>query len=1513
MFSDLNNSGDIKELVLSNTKAYPSVNSPNDGGFNSEQNLRQFVKSIATKPFIIGQTEEDVAKSFKTTPSSFGIYFDSAMFSVDGYIFKIAPQSDISYDTPSLGERGSTFNTQYIQRFASDLCGYGKPDSQRVATKMNEFCFEEYNPEEYDPNSTESWNTLKSLWSSVVDTNTPIGFVRIAYTDGYLTDGLIIDTENSKIKFNSTTINKQVDLISYDASFEVDGKVDPDAIKTYIQSHSMSLTSPFGCVVLEDESHNPTQVNIYYPVFVKTIGSHKYITFEDIYNIQYKHDESAIGYTKNYPSTKSLFVDMDDNAPLNGIYSGSTPECQLVTKPTKLYKYQDMYSVSGGSATRKDFGTGISDIAETADFDLGQFFNKVTFENVKTIQSTDSSAQKVPYVKNTLSYYCLKVPDSECIQINNQYVPIAFMTSEGSLCPNGLIYTDTANSFGESYPIEGYVHYIYRKVADSIGTQISQVTFDDVITYIRSGTNAYSTYIAPAISVYLSLCYSSLMQYTVAPTFSVATDYLNDQASGCGIKLSSKAASNPNVTTDDFATYYDYTYTSYNYSGSGTGYTTETSTSKIRYNKDKTSDNWKIHDSIIKGKDIVGFDITYSYSPTDELSNNSKYLRFDDPANYMSRCSGADASTDTVPFKLQFIIQSGGRCALDTGSSGYINFSNTKLDQYLMPSYRGEGSRFVDPNKLLADINSLTTVSLSGTGNINDSLINSLNFRTKFNTWIACFDYVVDVVKDSQGYLCGKNIDEPTIYDGLRFFAKLPQDVTKDELFLFRLGVACTASIEDYNNETCLKYPDSTSGNSVTRRQSYIHISKIYGDNYKSFSECVSEITREVIEEALQGYDLSDFPTVYDALVDHINYGDKNQIEIVGNRGITYTENTAFKPNINSNVVFKYYRNRNVTPYRDYVEVYLDTSDSNNLTQANADSDFSIPIYCSGGDMCLTGCPSDEEHEQYGSSITYFADISPLPGDSAYLQDFGYYENPVHGVLKQGNRIYTIHIKAGTPFESGQKLIFEPMLCYYTAYKLTDDAVAHVPNNSELAERIEELRSEITYDDDAFINTINRPAKNLLCRYSGSQDGDILIKFSKPLERDDYELYFGTITCSNTSITSLTYAFLDENRNELQRGTIQTGNDIVKHISSSTSFNNPPAYLWISCGWNANHQTANGKVIVSDMMLCKKVEWDITDKYVEGLGNLADNFKSLCDRVTKNKLYSHSFPTYMVPRTGGDTQDIRLEFTLPMDDYVLYIKSCQFEGYICLVDSHGNESMKYPVENLTWDVVLRFDALTMKDTYNMTDVHHLKMYITNPSIISPGFQYAMLCTEAEWLISQEFVPSVSSLSYESYLSQLDSIKTTMGQLIDVSSKNMYPGGDVTGTSTTYIDMMTSDIEFRTSESYTLHISDFTSSVSNGPYDYILVYDDTGSESDWVVSDPISLLRHGYSNMASSTFMPESSTIKRIRVYGKTDHTTSGDIGAENIMICLKEFYELTERYVPYSPSNAELYDMINNL
>ena len=96
MFSDIKDQS-LNKIPMSDAKAYPSVNSPNGGGFNSEENLRWLTKKLATKPFIVGANDDEVNNAFGSNgEAGDGIYTKPGMFSIDGYVFKFARPEEIS-------------------------------------------------------------------------------------------------------------------------------------------------------------------------------------------------------------------------------------------------------------------------------------------------------------------------------------------------------------------------------------------------------------------------------------------------------------------------------------------------------------------------------------------------------------------------------------------------------------------------------------------------------------------------------------------------------------------------------------------------------------------------------------------------------------------------------------------------------------------------------------------------------------------------------------------------------------------------------------------------------------------------------------------------------------------------------------------------------------------------------------------------------------------------------------------------------------------------------------------------------------------------------------------------------------------------------------------------------------------------------------------------------------------------------------------------------------------------
>ena len=114
MFSDLTNTSN-NAVSLNNVKAYPSVNSPNDGGFNSEGNLRWLAKRFNTKPFITGNSQSQIESSFTSDGGAGnGVYILPGMISLDGYTIKFSAQENLDFDDDTSQSRYTTLNTQYL-------------------------------------------------------------------------------------------------------------------------------------------------------------------------------------------------------------------------------------------------------------------------------------------------------------------------------------------------------------------------------------------------------------------------------------------------------------------------------------------------------------------------------------------------------------------------------------------------------------------------------------------------------------------------------------------------------------------------------------------------------------------------------------------------------------------------------------------------------------------------------------------------------------------------------------------------------------------------------------------------------------------------------------------------------------------------------------------------------------------------------------------------------------------------------------------------------------------------------------------------------------------------------------------------------------------------------------------------------------------------------------------------------------------------------------------------------
>ena len=867
MFNDITNQS-LNKVSMSNAKAYPSVNSPNDGGFNSEENLRWITKKMTTKPFIIGQTDEDVNSSFgQTGAAGNGIYMKPGVFSVDGYMFKIANPENISFDAQSSDSSFMVFNTQNIQRFVHQLTNQGT--DKQIVTDMSKFVFDEYNPEK-------SENVIQN-WQTAYQNETCIGYIWNFYNGTYL-DALTQTTIDSKnyIVYE----NNNIQIINTTIDFASDSVI--DKIYTLISNNTIEIGQSFAIV---QDSEN---VVIFYPIYFKDLKNwnsttqsyttEQQIQFIDIFGLTYGYQIQTAG-SRSYPNTTNEFMDMTENKPFNSV---NFTDCVLTTYPKKYYNCLDLYSEpeSNYITTRNTSGDDVSTVAVGGNDPLlnikydgtNSLFTKIQYNN---IGSYFSDISDVKGIYNTLNYYCINTTllktDSYANNLLSTYSKVLFMTSDGSLCPYGLKYTNQNGKlsyFNKSRTIESYLHFVKRYYlyvqnnnASPTEDEINAVTIYDItnLTAFNSANGFFQTCLAPAISVYLQIAYGSLLENVFLKDTN--NTYSRIKAVGSGTTLYNNVhITHPSLISQDdneFNTYLKYTYNAQTYDEENV--TNTSTTTSIFTHKDINSDFDKTNNIVTKTtySSISSPSFTY-YSKLSSLSSNNvneyntaiKY-NIDDPVNFLRNCvrpSGLSTYPTISNFKFYNI---NSNLNLDSGVYIYnptISDRGVVLDSYLVPSKNYEmKSDFASPiNALINDDLSAyftchTMVSVSGEEQVN-SLINGICANWIQNCWSTNIPLTIQIHKDNLGYLRSVDLQNPGNYVGMDFEYKFPQDILDSDMYVSNMILSTTNVILDFDIETSTRNNDTTSDYVKHRREAFIHFDKLYGDNYISLEDFVDEL-----------------------------------------------------------------------------------------------------------------------------------------------------------------------------------------------------------------------------------------------------------------------------------------------------------------------------------------------------------------------------------------------------------------------------------------------------------------------------------------------------------------------------------------------------------------------------------------------------------------------------------------------------------------------------------------------
>lgn len=942
--------------TLSQIKAHPSVYSPNEGNFNSEDNLKWLANKLATKPFIIGKSNKDIKNNLKPVLKGNKIGIADGLFSIEGYTFKLAsdedPNRQISFDAPL----DTTSENVIVDTFAgSELINEiytntVSSDTYSVNCDFDSMCFDIYKPSSHT-DTDEDWEILNMNWNQAAKDSSSIGYIKLRYVNAIAS---VITKQDGKASYGPTSITIIDD--TYQASVEDEnGLADPDAIEQFIENQEFNtygLTNKDPFAIVESE----TVIDIYYPVFVRlhndSTKSNKLpiVYFKDIFGIEflqsqsYETDEEVVTdestpipelYTTNYyPNTNSYFFEMGGSStPL-----GNFTNCDKESYPNKAYQYQTLYNnLSTNSFTRKVFsdtgsasyypGTSfpsLTDIKESENSSNPVFIEKTLTQLVSLMPD---SGNLYDSIENTASYYCLNIPDEmlQTVPGKSTKVPVVFMCSNGTLCPNGIIVDNKGTTVTSEYPAEGYVHFIKRRYlidssdgsSDPTEEQINNLTMHDVCIGWAGFPLFYDTYIAKPLSIYFALCYSSLMENCIFKV-SGQTSTQAIKASGCGVALAANPPQSLVLDDQPDKVVQTYTYTGYEKNQGGQIVPVATMTSSIPYYKNVISDKDLIKGAEMpnQGKESIFGTIKYMKgipSAAVTIMNNASAgsadrakvaTLFDDPINYMQKCTKVAPTGDpTISSVTLYMINYANSYVTSTEKQV---FTSVILNEDALPTtpnveVTGQGTPYQVPYA--------TKYQLAGRFLTNkDSLSNSMRFYFDIDSWYGSIWEVINIKKDAQGYLCGRKISDsdPTIisddYDGIHFEQKVRNDFEDDDLGIYDVKVSSKLNMLGTGqgvNDKYILYSDSSN----VIRGAYIHIDKVYGDDDKS----LRQILRDIMSDA--DVDLSELLARIAALEENV----EGILNLIGDTTIegTITENIAnhtkeinkIKPKLNPYIV----------------------------------------------------------------------------------------------------------------------------------------------------------------------------------------------------------------------------------------------------------------------------------------------------------------------------------------------------------------------------------------------------------------------------------------------------------------------------------------------------------------------------------------------------------------------------------------------------------------------------------
>ena len=824
----------MSDILTKNVKSYPSIYSKNGGNINSEENMRWMTKRLTTKPYVINGLGLDGQN---------GINIGNGLESTDGYTIKISNTETISFDKEQnnyIRNLTDYYDQQSIvSKYTSDL-----------SADYTTFLFDVYNMDNSEINLPE----ITANYENALRNNLVIGYVYITYSDTDITSKFTII--NDVLKYKSTNVKKLPIQ-----SFSIDDMKDYSDV--YYTTASGSYTIYYPIKLRRKEVKVDGKITTKIVMYVKDVFGNT-IYYTDI--------------TKGnhlYPNTGSIWIDMNATLNLNKTVDSTYPlpfNISTTNQPTlsnRLYDYYSLMYVNDSIPTRKT-----SALPDDFDYNYATFGTDIltafTYNNsavfIKKELSQLVNNSNTITIYNNLDYYIIgslwngvsSFSASDMGRSIDFYttLPVAFVSSNGALCPNGLIVDD--QKYDNDLFIEGYLHWFKRLYLTVVKQNTAITDYDynavDVYEIINDSTqfrvgasivtmaDVYVQFILPAVCVWMNVCYSSCLGH-----------------SGFGTESTNKLVNNASTITGFTSAVYDYTVKVKGYnlpSDSTNPETLDEERTIYIYNEPNNDSVQKLGSYCINtDTETVGNCVNTFFIKRKELPlGTATYLNYlqymlNDPINWIRQCAVEDGdidalyncvrSTSNIPFYTYTVDE-------NTLTPTYITIdtgvNNICVDEWLMPMRSGHSVN----HSTHYDIDINTKFYPYG-GKLTKSLIHGMCIEYADYAWMISFPVVSDVHKDYLNYLLGNNVDTGK-YAGITFETRHEDDMADNDVFIGNMELCALPTTsghsymtsDDLDIKTAQFAMDTFSNEVKSKREAFLHISKIYGDNYESLADYVN-------------------------------------------------------------------------------------------------------------------------------------------------------------------------------------------------------------------------------------------------------------------------------------------------------------------------------------------------------------------------------------------------------------------------------------------------------------------------------------------------------------------------------------------------------------------------------------------------------------------------------------------------------------------------------------------------